>query len=396
MKYWRGYLTAGIFAAIAWALTECAKRYGTLVDMVYPYVTRSVQAILTAWTGGFEFCVWQIAVLVLAVIVLASLVLVFVFKGSIVQWTGWVLAGASLLFCLHTGIYGLNYYAGPIEEDLRLEMYDYTQSELEAAAIYYRDKASALAVQLPRDAQGLVQYSTFEELTQRAGTGFRNLVINRSFSIFGGDYTPVKALGWADMYTSMGITGFTSFLTGEAAVNPQIPAVCQPFTICHEMAHRLCVAQEDAANFAAYLACEASASREYQYSGYFMAFRYCYNALYGVDSAAALKILDGCADELSWDLNHYNHFFSSNRDDQATDLANTDNDTYLKANGDSDGIASYGAVCDYLVNWYIQESGVEEDIEQQFDPYDETQVDLTGLPNYVAPETTPEETEAAA
>ena len=72
-----------------------------------------------------------------------------------------------------------------------------------------------------------------------------------AFSIFGGDYTPVKKLGWADMYSSMGITGFTCFVTGEAAVNPQIPATSLPFTMAHEMAHRLCIAREDDANFAA-------------------------------------------------------------------------------------------------------------------------------------------------
>ena len=33
--------------------------FTTLVDMVYPYVTRSVQSFLTAWTGGFDFLVWQ-------------------------------------------------------------------------------------------------------------------------------------------------------------------------------------------------------------------------------------------------------------------------------------------------------------------------------------------------
>lgn len=389
MKYWRGYLTAAIFGFISWALMQVAQKYGTLVDMVYPYVTRSVQSFLTAWTSGFDFCVWQIAVLVFAVIVLATLVLVFVFKGSIIQWLGWVLAAVSVVFCLHTGIYGLNYYAGPIEDDLRLTMVDYTQSELEDAAEFYRDKANTIAVQLPRDEQGIVKYSSFEELADRAGTGFRNLVLERSFSIYGGDYTPVKKLGWADMYSSMGITGFTSFLTGEAAVNPQIPAISQPFTICHEMAHRLCVAQEDAANFSAYLACEASVSREFQYSGYFMAFRYCYNALYSVDPAAATRILSGCVNELKWDLDNYNAFFSTNKDETATNVANTVNDTYLKVSGESEGIASYGAVCDYLVNWYLSEYATEEVVEQEFDPYDETQVDLTGITNAKPVETEP-------
>ena len=389
MKYWRGYLTAAIFGAITWVLMELAQKYGVLVDMVYPYVTRSVQSFLTSWTAGFEFCVWQILVLVGVVLVLASLVLVIVFKGSIIQWLGWVLAAVSVVYCLHTGIYGLNYHAGPIEDDLRMMMSDYTQSELEAAAIYYRDKANNIAVQLPRDAQGIVVYSDFEDLAERAGTGFRNLVLDRSFSIYGGDYTPVKKLGWANMYSSMGITGFTCFLTGEAAVNPQIPAVTQPFTICHEMAHRLCVAPEDAANFSAYLACEASVSREFQYSGYFMAFRYCYTALQRVDAVAATRIMDGCVKELKWDLDHYNQFFSSRKDENATKLADNVNDTYLKTSGDEDGIASYGAVCDYLVNWYLAEFGAEEEFETQFDPYDESQVDLSGLPNYKPAETEP-------
>lgn len=389
MKYWRGYLTAAIFGAISWILMQMAQKYGTLVDMVYPYVTRSVQSFLTAWTSGFEFCVWQILVLTFVVIALAALVLVFVFKGSIVQWLGWVLAAVSIVFCLHTGVYGLNYYAGPIEDDLRLTMADYTQSELEKAAVYYRDKANTIAVQLPRDEQGIVKYSDFTDLADRAGAGFRNLVLDKSFSIFGGDYTPVKALGWADMYSSMGITGFTCFLTGEAAVNPQIPSVCQPFTICHEMAHRLCVAPEDEANFAAYLACEASPSREYQYSGFFMAYRYCYSALQQVDPAAAARIMDGCVNELKWDLDHYNQFFSSRKDEEATRLANNVNDAYLKTSGDEDGVASYGAVCDYLVNWYLSEFASEEEIEQEFDPFDETQVDLSGIANAKPVETEP-------
>ena len=396
MKYWRGYLTAAIFGAITWVLMQFAQKYGVLVDMVYPYVTRSVQGFLTAWTSGFDFCVWQILVLIFAVLVLATLVLVFVFKGSLVQWLGWVLAAVSIVYCLHTGVYGLNYHAGPIEDDLRLTMVDYTQSELEEAAAFYRDQANTIAAQLPRDEQGIVVYSDFEDLAERAGTGFRNLVLERSFSIFGGDYTPVKKLGWADMYSSMGITGFTCFLTGEAAVNPQIPAISQPFTICHEMAHRLCVAPEDAANFAAYLACEASVSREFQYSGYVMAYRYCYSALQKVDAAAAARIMDGCANELKWDLDHYNQFFSSKKDEDATRLANNVNDTYLKTSGDTDGIASYGAVCDYLVNWYLAEYATEVVVEQEFDPYDESQVDLSGIANAKPQATEPAETENAA
>ena len=185
----------------------------------------------------------------------------------------------------------------------------------------------------------------------------------------------------------MGITGVTFGLTGEAAVNPQIPDVTLPFTMCHEMAHRMCIAPERDANFAAFLACSAHEDLSFRYSGYFMAFRYCYNALAGVNtqaaSAAAARVANGIGDQLKKDMEAYNHFFSSHRDGVATSIADTANDTYLKVSGDSSGIASYGEVCDLLVNWHIQEIVIPSltvDVNP-FDPYDESQVDLSGIVN---------------
>ena len=46
MKYWTGFLTAGIIGAVTWALMRLAERFGELVDMVYPYVTRTVLDVL--------------------------------------------------------------------------------------------------------------------------------------------------------------------------------------------------------------------------------------------------------------------------------------------------------------------------------------------------------------
>ena len=37
-------------------------------------------------------------------------------------------------------------------------------------------------------------------------------------------------------------------------MNPSAPDVSLPFTMCHEMAHRMCIAYERDANFAAFLA----------------------------------------------------------------------------------------------------------------------------------------------
>ena len=380
MKYWRGYLTAAIFAVFSWVLIQMSQRYDTLIDMIYPYVTRSVQTFLTAWTGSVDFLVWQLALVFLLVIVLAGLVLVFVLRGNVIQWLGWVLAGASVIFCANTIVYGLNYYAGPMEHDLRLEMVDYTQSELEEAARFYRDQADSLADKIARDENGDAVYPEFADLAALTGTGFRTLTIERSFSVFGGDYTPVKELGWADLYSSMGVSGVTCALTGEAAVNPQIPVYAQPFAMAREMARRLCVARDDDAEFAAFLGCSVNESLEYRYSAYFMAYRCCLDALNTVDADAAERISIAAGENLQRDLSAYDAFFSDRRDETAVRLSDTVSDAYVRV-GEETGESTvvYSSLCDYLVNWYISEYTEPVEEEQKFDPYDETQVDLSGI-----------------
>ena len=70
MRYWFGYLTAGIFAAITWLLTRFGERYATLVDMVYPYVVRTLQEYLANWAGQFTYPVWQALAVVLGMLIL--------------------------------------------------------------------------------------------------------------------------------------------------------------------------------------------------------------------------------------------------------------------------------------------------------------------------------------
>lgn len=387
MKYLGGYVTAAVFGTLSWVLMEFGERFTVIVDMVYPYVIRTLQSILAEWSGSVDFCLWQLLAVLLGVILLASIVLMVILKGNTIRWLGWVLAVFSFLFLLHTAFFGLNYYAGSLADDIRLEVSQYTLDELAEATEYYRDRANLLAGKVQRDDQGNVLFHDFDILAAEAADGFEDLTYEHSYPVFAGSTLPVKKLGWADMYTSMGITGFTFGLTGEAAVNPQIPSVSLPFTMCHEMAHRMCIAPERDANFAAFLSSVNNRSIEFMYSGYFMAFRYCYTTLSGVNSQAAAnaagQISNGVSKELRQDLNHYDNFFTANRDNFATDVATDLNDGYLKLSGDTSGVASYGEVCDLLVNWHIQQVVLPSITvtEKPFDPYDETQVDLSGIVN---------------
>ena len=122
MKYWFGYLTAAIFGAITWVLMRFGERFSTLVDMVYPYVIRTSESILAQWASGADFPVWQLLAVALGALILASIVLMIVLKWNPIQWGGWVLAFFAGIYMLHTMLWGLNYYSGPLSDDMRLDV----------------------------------------------------------------------------------------------------------------------------------------------------------------------------------------------------------------------------------------------------------------------------------
>ncbi len=351
MKYWRGYLTAAIFAGLTLAVQQFAKNYTTLLDMVYPYMTRMIQNLLGAWSSGFDFCLWQVLLGVAGVLLIASVVVMVALKWNFFQWLGWVLAFVSIGFCLHTGIYGLNTYCGSLSEDIRLNVTEFTITELVGATTYYRDKANELSSQVPRDEEGNLQLPAFDQLAQQAGDGFRTLTHERSYSVFGGETFPVKQLGMAELLSSMGIHSYTAAITGESAVDSRIPGVALPYTMCYEMAHRMSIAREQDANLAAFLACQANSDPVFQYAAYLSAYHYCFNILSGDSTStaqnAAQKILSEVSPQAQKDL-------------QALE-------------GDSDQ-----EVCVLLVSWYIQEVYLptHQDEVEKFNPLDPEQVEL--------------------
>ena len=368
MKYWRGYLVAAIAFVCAWGLQQFAEAHTVLVDMIYPYITRMVQDYMAEWSASVSFCVWQVLLLALGVLVLASIVLMIIFKWNPIQWFGWITAVAGIVFLLHTGLYGLNHFSGPLADDIRLKDADekYSFSELERAAVYFRDQANALATQIPRDANGDPQYPAFQVLAQQAGDGFRSLTYDSHTAVFAGSTVPVKELGWSDFLASHGVVGLTVPITGESAVNPQTPAVYLPFAICHEMSHRMCIAVDADADMAAFLACRANPDIAFQYAAYFKAYRNCYDAIKSVASVTTQDVLQrlqaGETGMLKRDLETYRAFFGQ----------------YADSMEDS-------GFSDLLVVWHIQEivlpQQIIEEEEDIFDPKDPEDVDLSGLVN---------------
>ena len=413
MKYWRGYLTAGILGFFAWALMQFGKTHTELVDMFYPYVTRMIQGSLAQWSGGTEELLWQLVLVMLAVVIMATIILMIVLKWNPIQWLGWILAVAALFLFLNVGVYGLNDDAGPLADDIKLEMTDYTLSQLESAAQYYRDRANYLSDIVTREDNGDLKVPAFNEIAVQAGRGFQELTYHKHYPIFYGtafnsedetnwmnwDVLPIKELGWTDYYTSIGTTLIHTPLTGEVAVNPRTPAIALPFIMSKGMANRLSIANDGDAEFAAFMACTASSSRTFQYSGYFMAYMSCRDALASMPGSQAkdalASLVAGESKNLTADLERYQRFFDENRDEEAVARLETLNNFVddLSYNiRDLFGVEKLtvetDSFYDILVSWHLQEivlpTVIPEEEENPFDPYDENYinglVDINGDP----------------
>lgn len=374
MKYWRGYLVAAIFAAITLGLREIAETHAQLVDMVYPYVTRMVQNFMAGWSGAVDFCVWQILLLAMVALGLATIVLMVVFRWNPIQWFGWIMAAAAFVMMLHTGIFGLNEFAGPIYEDIRLEIAEGSQEQLESAANYYRDKANALSTQVSQNST-----TGLDKLSGQAENGFKHLVYDEYYAVFAGSTAPVKELGLSEFFTSQGQMGYTAAITGEAAVNMEAPAVMLPFAVCREMCYRMCIASERDKHFGAFLACQANEDPVFQYAGYIMAYRYCLNALPGnVASTVAAK----ANAQVERDVEAWNEFV------KVKEPISVDPDAYInkilqKESNQKTQAETDLEIVQLLVSWHYQKIVLPSIVEpvKEFDPYDETMVDMTGLPH---------------
>ena len=377
MKYWRGYLVAALVGAFCWGLIEFAQSHWKLVDMIYPYMTRMVQDYLANWSGGVSFCLWQLILIIMFVVLLATVVMMILWKWNPIQWFGWVLAAASVVVLLNVAMCGLNDYAGPLSQDIRLDVTDYTVAELETAAAFYQAQANQLAEEATRDESGNLVLPELDQLSEIATEGFYLQTYEHYNPVFAGSTAPVKELSWSGLFSSRGIAGVTVYITGEAAVNPETPAMAMPFVVCRQMAQRMCITHKQDAAFAAFMACDANPDPNFRYSAYFMAYRYCHAALLSMDTAAAqqaaVKLTSNESKLLKQDMVTYGRSFASKSDEQYI----------MTLNKRSENAPEQSNLVDLLVSWHIQEYVLPLEAEEVilFDPMDETQVDLTGLPH---------------
>lgn len=263
--------------------------------------------------------------------------------------------GGSIVFFLIAVLYflyvvncGVNYYRESFAENIGLEIPDYTAEDLKAVCWKLTKEVNATANLVARGEDGTMLLP--EEVERKAVEAMETQ--GEIYEALSGVYPKPKGLLVPQLLSIQNLTGVYSPFTIEANYNTEMPAYNIPFTACHELSHLRGFMQEDEANFIAYLATNQSDDKEFQYSGSLMGWIYCMNVLYQVEYDSWETIRAELSSQAEADLKANSRFWGK-YNTKVAEVANQVNDTYLKANGQSDGVKSYDKVVDFIVGYEL-------------------------------------------
>ena len=169
-----------------------------------------------------------------------------------------------------------------------------------------------------------------------------------------GYYPAPKGLLFPWILSVQKLSGIYSPITAEANYNSAMTDYNIPFTACHELSHLKGFMEEQEANFIAFLACTEETDEEFQYSGYMLGWIYCMNVLYDADYDIWQEVRETLCEEAEADLAANREFWAA-YDGRVAEVANQVNDSYLKANGQEQGVESYDRMVDLIVVWYADQ-----------------------------------------
>lgn len=298
---------------------------------VYEIVLYLLFAALVAFTGYFLYC------LIARRARLAAL-LDYILAAVLV-----LLPGVLLLFTLTAGV---NYSRASFASVAGYEVHPSSADELEELCRELAVLTAAAAKGITLDENGNM---TLESYAYASACKAAMKRTGDEYPFLQGYYPNPKPVLFSYGLSHLRITGMYSPFTVEANYNNHGPAYAIPFTVCHELAHLKGFMREDEAGFIAFLACRGSGQAPLVYSGGMNALQYAMGALYATGRNDAyyeiMALLPACARE---DFRLHNRYWAQ-FETKVADISSKVNDTYLKANAQSDGVKSYGRMVDLLL-----------------------------------------------
>jgi len=311
------------------------------VEHVY---SRGLYALLSPWISRLSALVPFALTPALLLLGLALAVAAFFLHPR--AWMG-VLAGLSVVVAWFVFGWGLNYQRQSWAANVGWSVKGGTAADLEGLAKVLAARTTTLREQAWKDGRpdwiGLMK-DGIPRAYDRASKKWPLLV---------GRYPGPKAAPGGEGLSWLGISGIYLPFTGEPLVNVGPGGWSLPFTAAHESAHLHGWAREDEANFLAFLVLEDCGDPRLEYSAWSMALLYVAGALQeqGEGGEAAWKTIAATLPRAV--LDDWKAYFTywDRFKGPVQKAAQAVNDTYLKAQGQSDGVKSYGRMVDLLLAW---------------------------------------------
>ena len=272
-------------------------------------------------------------------------------KLSVMRAAASLILAATLLFFLYTANCGVNYHRTSFAESAGIAAGDYSVNELAEVCLLLTEDVNQTAALVYRDEQHVMHHD--ENVERRAAEVMKEL--SQIWPELEGYYPQAKGLLNPWILSVQQITGIYSPFTIEANVNTGMTDYNIPFTACHELSHLRGFMQEEEANFIAWLACREADDPDFGYSGSLRGWISCMNVLYRADQERWAEIRVLLSPAVEPDL-AANRAYWAKYEGKIAEIAETVNDNYLKANGQSDGVKSYGRMADLIVAYYINET----------------------------------------
>ncbi len=407
-------LTACVFLAAAGILMVCARQEPGFAEWYAVHIYQKLTASIGRVTGLAPFSIVEIGLYVLLILIpvtgvrAAVRTVRFGHGGeNVLCWISGVFLTASVLLFLYTANCGINYQRESFSEKAGLVEEQYTVEELREVCVWLTEKVNALAGQVERGGDGamILQMPVGEDgktnlqmsageggktnlqmsageggktnLQMSAGEGGKtNLQMSagedgkmtlqvlgdtavqamselaEEYPYMEGYYPHPKPVCVSEILSYQGLSGVYSPFTIEANYNADMADYYIPFTLCHELSHLRGFMQEEEANFIAFLACTESGNRDFQYSGYLLGWTYGMNALRRSAAEDWQEIRAELDEAVEADLRENSRFWDY-YDGAVAEVADKVNDTYLKANGQSAGVQSYGRMVDLLIAYVL-------------------------------------------
>lgn len=338
---------SALLTVLSGEMPQMAEWYST---HIYPVLVSTIGRFSGQFPYSLSELVLYVIVILLAGTFLRAVILIIRFKrgGTVMlRWASGLFLTAAVLFFLYVANCGINYHRISFSEKSQIQTSQYTAEDLKKTCTWLTNEVNIRAGRITRNDLGEMELTCNEGSEAVAAM----TQLGKTYSSLNGYYPRPKPLICSQFLSYQNLTGIYLPFTVEANYNQDMPDYNIPFTVCHELSHLRGFMQEEEANFIAFLACKDAQQEDFQYSGYLLGWVYSMNALHKADAQAWEEVRAALDESIEADLLANNQFWAG-YDGAVAEVSNKVNDTYLKANGQTDGVQSYDRMVDLIVAYY--------------------------------------------